>query len=94
MQFLIITSATLFFLAMILNLYSGMLYFKLYQEGVFSSKRRVSFRILNDAVKQTNSKLTLAELAYCKKIYFAYVVLFYLSIILILTAMAILYCLN
>ena len=68
-------------LAILLNLYCGALFMKLYNTGLTNEPGRINFgklkRAYNSAKKEEDKK----AIKYCKKIYSTFLLLFYLGII-------------
>jgi hypothetical protein len=72
-----------FLLAGAVNIYLGVLYLKLFQEGISITYRRISLKILNTAIRDKANEPYLAQLIYCKKVYIIWLTLVWCCLFLI-----------
>ena len=68
---------TLFF-----NLVVARNYNQLYQNNIIHTGKRVSFKILNEALKTRHELKEIEMIVKCKKYYTLYIILFYISVLL------------
>jgi hypothetical protein len=71
-------------IAIIINLILNYFYFQLYQNGHVNSSKRLTFKILREALLNAPDIHTKNILINCKKLYLIFLILFFIDIILIL----------
>ncbi|CAN5283757.1 hypothetical protein BH09BAC6_BH09BAC6_10520 [soil metagenome] len=72
----------LFGLTVLLSLYLASQNAWLYQTGIVKTTKRLSLKIINDALKKEIDLVLLKKIKYIKRVYIVYLLLFYLSIFL------------
>ena len=70
----------LFGLSALLSLYFGSQSLRLYQSGTVNTHKRISWKILNDAIKKESNIIVLKKLTFLKYLYVVYLLMFYFSI--------------
>jgi|GEM_PF-3848451 len=70
----------LFCLCGIVNLYIGSQHLKFYQKGIIKKTKRVSIKILNEAIKNESEEDVLKQLKFLKVIYIVNTLLIYSAI--------------
>jgi|GEM_PF-3656237 len=81
-----VLAAILFALAQLANIYVVKRYYQLYPHLLTTIQKRLSLSRLNKTIGNTTDGQTLEKLQRCKKAYITYLILLYVSIILMLVS--------